>query len=165
MKTNLREFQERLSGRLQRSGDDGAQTNRLGVESAGEPWLIDLHDAAEVCAVPSLTPVPWCQAWLLGVASLRGNLITVVDFAIWRGLGSTRLARASVVVLHERLGISSALVVDKVLGLQAATAVATPSESCRPWATQQFRNSAGRTMMQLDLAVLAKESAFLNAAR
>ena len=70
-----------------RRQDDGAG----GVVAArasnarGERWLIRLADAGEVIAVPPIVPVPLTQRWFLGIANIRGNLFSVIDFAAFLG--------------------------------------------------------------------------------
>ena len=77
---SLHEFQAGLARRLA-----GAQDNRasalLAVQAGKRNWLVDLTEAGEILAVPPLAPVPLAQSWFRGLASVRGNLFGVVDFA------------------------------------------------------------------------------------
>lgn len=46
----------------------------------GQRRLVSDHaHVAEILGVPSVTPVPGAQPWLLGLANVRGNLLAVVD--------------------------------------------------------------------------------------
>src|SRR5205085_2695851 len=68
--------------------------SRLGLACAGTQWLIRLADAGEVIALPSVATVPLTQPWYLGIANIRGNLYSVIDFAGF--LGSPASAAPSV---------------------------------------------------------------------
>src|SRR4051812_18900817 len=84
---DLREFQQELANRLSSKTAAQVESSRLGLQCAGENWLVRLPDAAEVIAVPPIAAVPLTQPWFCGVANIRGNLYTVVDFARFLGRG------------------------------------------------------------------------------
>ena len=80
-KLDLRTFQQELATRLATKTAAQVESSRLGLACGGERWLIRLADAGEVIDVPPIVPVPLTQPWFLGVANIRGNLFSVVDFA------------------------------------------------------------------------------------
>ena len=82
---DLRVFQQELAARLASTTAAQVESSRLGLACGGERWLIRLADAAEVVAMPPLAEVPLTQPWFLGLANIRGNLYTVVDFAEFLG--------------------------------------------------------------------------------
>src|SRR5205823_7479276 len=89
---SLREYQLALSERLQ-SAEAGARLpSRLGVQIGGEGWLVDLEEAAEVIAVPAISPVPLAKPWFRGVANVRGNLYSVSDFRAFLGGEALKVA-------------------------------------------------------------------------
>ena len=53
--------------------------------SATELWLVKLEEAGEVIPVPAMVPVPLTQPWFRGLANIRGNLFSVIDFAAYQG--------------------------------------------------------------------------------
>src|SRR3954447_26348291 len=80
-RTRLREFQAQLVDRMQaaRSGVD-TRVNQLGVMIGQSRWLLNLQEAGEIVPASSITPVPLTRDWFLGLANIRGNLISVIDF-------------------------------------------------------------------------------------
>src|SRR2546423_1455943 len=95
----------------------------LGLACAGQQWLIRLADAGEVIAVPSVATVPLTRPWFLGVANIRGNLYTVIDFGGFLGHAIEPDAPGTtpvrLVLFGPRVGeLRAGLVVPRVLGLR-----------------------------------------------
>ena len=84
---SLRDYQRELAERL-RLADSARSASKLGVQIGEQNWLIDLVEAGEVMPVPPITAVPLTRPWFRGVANVRGNLYSVVDFAEFLGTGS-----------------------------------------------------------------------------
>src|SRR6187551_1031230 len=84
-RTRLREFQAQLVERMQtaRSGED-TRVNQLGVMIGGNRCLLNLQTAGEIVSVGTVTEVPLTQPWFLGLTNIRGNLISVIDFAYFK---------------------------------------------------------------------------------
>lgn len=128
---NLREFQQGVIDRLQAKDRAGDQISTLGVQIAGQNWLVDMCDISEVLPLPQLTPAPFAKPWFLGVANVRGNLYSVTDMAAYQqkgaatSTGSGRALRTSasrLLLVAERHSFNAALLVDGVLGLRNAQA-------------------------------------------
>src|SRR3569832_818938 len=85
-RTRLREFQSQLVERMQaaRSGVD-TRINQLGVMIGQDRWLLSLQEAGEIISVGAITAVPLTHDWFLGLSNIRGNLISVIDFARFQG--------------------------------------------------------------------------------
>ena len=81
---SLQEFQAGLARRLAEARDTRASA-LLAVQAGSRNWLLDLAEAGEILAVPPLAPVPLVHPWFRGLASVRGNLFGVVDFAAFHG--------------------------------------------------------------------------------
>src|SRR5438552_11671344 len=90
-KIDLRVFQQELAARLAGKTAAQVESSRLGIACAGQQWLIRLADAGEVIPVPQLVSVPLTKPWFLGVANVRGNLYSIVDFAGFLGHVPTSL--------------------------------------------------------------------------
>src|SRR6266498_3972473 len=88
-KLDLRSFQQELAARLTSKTAAQVESSRLGLACGGAQWLIRLSDAGEVTAVPPIAIVPMTKPWFLGVANIRGNLYTVIDFSSYLGHGAT----------------------------------------------------------------------------
>lgn len=116
----MREFQTRLVDRMQaaRGGSD-VRAGQLGVLIGDTRWLFDLQQAGEIVAVGALTTVPLTQPWFMGLTNIRGNLISVVDFARFQGGPATQIDKQSrIIAFAPSLGFNGGLLVSKVLGLR-----------------------------------------------
>ena len=164
-KLDLRTFQQELSTRLAAKTAAQVESSRLGLECAGQRWLMRLGDAGEVIAMPTVVPVPLTRPWFLGVANIRGNLCSVIDFSAFLGRepapvsGMTRL-----ILFSARAGETNAgLVVPRVLGLRnlAELAPAAAPADAPAWFAQRWMDGDGNAWQEIDLAGLAHEPAFL----
>lgn len=83
-----------------------------------ETWLAaPRHEVREVIAPPRVTRVPNAQAWLTGVANVRGELMTVIDLPLLLGLPPTPPARGRrVLVLNAKRAAPVGFLVDEVAG-------------------------------------------------
>ncbi|MGB6056469.1 MAG: chemotaxis protein CheW [Burkholderiaceae bacterium] len=165
-RTRLREFQSRLLERMQavRSGSDSG-VSRLGVMLGDSRWLLDLQQAGEIVSVGNITAVPLTQDWYLGLANIRGNLTSVIDFARFQGLAPSAIDKESrIVAFAPALSFNSALLVSRVLGLRnvADMELRTAEAGAAPWAGQQYVDRDAQLWTQLDLSLLVQDSRFLH---
>ena len=160
---SLRDYQRELAERL-RLADSARSASKLGVQVGSETWLIDLVEAGEVIPVPAITHVPLTRPWFRGVANVRGNLYSVVDFAAFVGVGSVELSeRSRLVLLGERLRSAAALLVDRSLGLRNPDQLhARPMEGQAAWVRAQYNDAGGGAWKELDVAQLVQHEQFLN---
>jgi twitching motility protein PilI len=155
---NLREFQQRVIERLQDKNLSAARISTLGVQIAGQNWLVEMTDISEVLPLPSLTPAPFVKPWFLGVANVRGNLYGVTDMAAYQhgGAASGGLDNR-VLLVAERYAFNAALLVDRVLGLRDA----------RNWQQEGdgeqtgYRDEQGTHWRKLDVPGLLEQAEFL----
>ena len=62
---------------------------------------ISAGTVAEVIAPPAVTPLPGTPEWLLGIANLRGDIISVVDLQkLWGKNCESQSSRLKLVVLN-----------------------------------------------------------------
>ncbi|HZS67025.1 MAG TPA: chemotaxis protein CheW [Burkholderiales bacterium] len=160
---SLREYQLALSERLQNAEAGAALPSKLGFQVAGEGWLIELRDAAEVIEVPPISPVPLARGWFKGVANVRGNLYSVSDFSAFLGAEPVKLgAEARLLVLSERFRCGAALLIERSLGLRALGALVPESVAApAPWVRAQYSDAEGRRWKELDVAALVQQEPFL----
>ena len=129
-----------------------------------EKWCVPLHQVSEVIPVPQTVPVPLTHSWFRGVANVRGNLYSMVDFAAFQGaepIGPGMERR--VILVSERLMGGAGLLVSRMLGLRSAeqfNAAAKPA-GAPPWVGAAFVDAAGTTGLELDLPALVREQRFL----
>ena len=123
----LRELQVRLAGRVQAARVEGLSVSSwLAVEAAGQSYLLPLAQSGEIFPWVVVQPVPYTQAWFLGVANLRGGLVGVVDLAGLLGSPVQRteqmLAESSLLAFNTALDVNAALLVDRLAGLRGTEA-------------------------------------------
>jgi len=167
-KLNLRAFQQELATRLAAKTTAQVEQSRLGLACAGSQWLVRLADAGEVIAVPTVATVPLTRSWYLGIANIRGNLYSVIDFGGFLGHeveppmpGS---APARLVLFGPRVGeLRAGLVVNRVLGLRnLVELVRGDAASDAPaWYGARWTDREGGTWQEIDLALLAQDPGFL----
>ena len=88
----------------------------IGFRVGSRLLVSGIDEINELLAVPSLTPVPGTQPWLLGVANVRGTLVPVIDFARFLfGERTQQSERARLLVVRQGGG-NVALLVDEVFG-------------------------------------------------
>ena len=166
-KLDLRSFQQELAARLATKTAAQVELSRLGLAGGGAQWLIRLADAGEVITVPTVATVPLTQPWFLGIANIRGNLYSVIDFGGF--LGGERSAagaagQSRLVLFGPRTGeLRAGIVVQRVLGLRnlAELAPASPPTDAPEWYGQRWMDADGGAWQEIDLARLAQDSGFL----
>lgn len=155
---NLREFQQDLIDRMQAKGRAGGQISTLGVQIAGQNWLVDMHDLSGIAPLPSLTAAPLVRPWFLGMINVRGVLYGVTDLAAYQQRGKASGAAANrVLLVAERHAFNAALLVERVLGLRNARAW-TQSEA---GGQVQYRDEQGNAWNRLDITGLLGQPEFL----
>lgn len=73
-------------------------------------------EVVEILSMPALTPVPGSQAWLLGVANVRGNLLPVVDLKQFLEGERTVLHEGQRVLVVRQPGGDVAVTIDEMYG-------------------------------------------------
>lgn len=164
---SLREFQQALSERIQRSSAQPIGTTRLAVQVGGQNWLIDLADISEVIAPPPVTSVPLTHSWFLGITNIRGRLYTVVDLPAYAGLGATSMHAGNRLLLtHTRFSAQAALLVDQALGLRNLEQMQRdPDVAQARWNNERYRDEAGTLWHNVDLDSLVNHAEFLAAGK
>jgi purine-binding chemotaxis protein CheW len=118
----------------------------------------------EVGRVPKITAVPRMPAWLRGVTSLRGDIVSVVDVRTFLGLEATSLhtGRLLVVRLPDE-EFSVALLVDEVqqiasVPVDAVKPPASPLEGALAPFLTGVTETGGRLVVVLDLERLLRSA-------
>jgi len=102
------------SGTSQRDRDNtwGGVVFRLGPHRL----TVGITEVDEILPLPQSTPVPGATDWLLGLANVRGNLVTIVDLG-WFLFGSrTPITARTRLILTRLQGRYLGLIVDEVFG-------------------------------------------------
>jgi twitching motility protein PilI len=108
------------------------------------------------------------QPWFLGLANIRGNLYSVVDFAGFLGRGAVvphgTGGQSRLILFGPRAGdFRVGILVQSVLGLRnvAELAMTSPTGDAPGWYGQRWMDAEGGAWQEFDLARLAEDSAFL----
>ena len=168
----LRELQSRLASRLQTARAQGVGLSWLAVEAAGNRYLLPLHQSGEIFPWESAHPVPYTQAWFLGVANLRGGLFSVVELAgfiaMSKGQGTSQAATRTdnyLVAFNTALEVNCALLVEKLVGLRSVDSFARsspPDSGALPFFGNTYADEAGAIWQEIDLQQLASQPHFLS---
>lgn len=149
-------------------------SNRLGLQIGQRRVLVDLADAGEILAVPTITPVPLTKAWYRGLANVRGNLIGIVDLSIFAGGPATPIDKDSrVLAFASEFLFSSGILVSRMLGLRSAADLgpatdgepASGADLYAPWLRARLVDAQGVLWDELDLAALTSDERFLQIGR
>jgi twitching motility protein PilI len=163
-RTGLREFQLSVAEKLRTAATRTAAASKLGFQVGAENWFVALHQVNEVIPVPSLVPVPRTQSWFRGVANVRGNLYSMVDFAAFQGSEPTTSGmERRVILVSDRLIGGAGLLVSRMLGLrnpEQFTALPRPADA-PAWVGGAYSDAGGVRWLELDLLALAGEQRFL----
>jgi twitching motility protein PilI len=163
-RTGLREFQIAVAERLRTASSRTAVASRLGFQVGADNWFVSLQQVSEVIPVPQSVPVPLTHSWFRGVANVRGNLYSMIDFSAFQGGDpiSSGMERR-VILINERLVGGSGLLVSRMLGLRNPEQfnVAVKPAEAPPWVGGAFTDAGGTRWLELDLPALVREQRFL----
>src|SRR3984885_11045399 len=98
-----------------RAGGAGKRTEYLAFGLAGETYAVRIAQLAEILRPPPITEVPRAPSTVLGVISVRGKLVTVVDLRRRFHLPEAPIDRKSRILLGDLgKGEQLGLLVDEV---------------------------------------------------
>jgi len=177
-KETLREFQSRLTRRLQSAQTAGVAASWLAVHAGQQALLFPLSHAGEIFAWAPVQRVPYVKPWFLGVANLRGGLFGVIDLAAFLPAGASpdqappppvartdaALAQCRLVALNPLLEARCTLLVDHLAGLRTPDTF-TRSDACVAGSPDYYGHvyidAEGRQWQEINLQKLADSPAFL----
>jgi twitching motility protein PilI len=163
-RTGLREFQLSVAERIRTASTRAALASRLGFQVGADNWFVPLNQVNEVIPTPAILPVPLTHSWFRGVANVRGNLYSIVDFSAFGGaepIGPGPERR--VILISERLVPGCGILVSRMLGLrnpEQFTAAPRPAD-LPAWAVAAYTDAGGTRWLELDLPALVREQRFL----
>jgi purine-binding chemotaxis protein CheW len=148
--------------RLPIAPDSGNEVEVLACRVCNERYAVETRHLRAVQWVNGMTPVPCTPSFVLGIVSVRGEIVTLLDLAAMIGLGALSTdavspERGMPVLLLGLPGLRSGLVVDEVLGVERMKlAGLQPSLSGREFA----RGVAPDNTVLLDLEALFASGRF-----
>lgn len=166
------DLQKRLEERLRNARSGGVGPSWLAVEAGAGKFLFPLTHAGEIFAASAAHAVPYTQPWFRGVASLRGRVFGVVDFAAFVS-GERRQARPKteaardkphLVALNAVFDVNCALLVDRLAGLRGAdvfTASVPAPAPAPPYFGHLYTDQGGDQWQEINLQLLSQQPEFL----
>jgi purine-binding chemotaxis protein CheW len=97
-----------------RAGEAGTRTEYLAFVLAGETYAVPIGQLAEILRPPPITEVPRAALTVVGVVSVRGRLVTVIDLRLRLRLPASPIDRRSRILLVETSTEHIGLLVDEV---------------------------------------------------
>lgn len=142
---------------------------RLALRLGTWNLLFSMDNVTEIIPAPRITRVPGVKRWLLGIANLRGRVISVSDMRDFlTGRPTPHLPGSQVVVI--RAGEwDYGLLVDEIVGMRhfgpqhRLPALDAVDASLRPYVIEAFLNE-NQYWLVFNTTKLLADSAFLNAA-
>lgn len=129
----------------------------------------NIDQVHEFLPIPAFTPVPGTKPWILGLANVRGDLLTIVDLAWFlNGQRSTVSMRTRLLAASLR-GRPVGLMVDEVFGQrhfirdESMKSRLPKSSPLQRFVHKQYR-SGKDVWKELDLDILFSTAEFLNGA-
>ncbi|MEA5445250.1 chemotaxis protein CheW [Gammaproteobacteria bacterium AB-CW1] len=114
-----RRCRQAAAGRQQEATlETGDEWVGVGMRMGEHNILVPREEVREVLPMPDLARVPGARAWLLGLANVRGQLLSVVDLRQLGGGESTPLDRRSRVIAVKHPEIPAGLLVSEVRGFR-----------------------------------------------
>lgn len=139
---------------------------RLALRLGSWNLLFSMDDVAEIVPLLRITQVPGVKRWLLGIANLRGKVISVSDLRDFlTGRPTPQLPSSQVVVVRAG-GWDYGLLVDEVIGMRhfgpqhRLAAMDSVEEGLRPYVTEAFLND-GQYWLAFNAGKLLADPGFL----
>lgn len=165
----LLDYDQRALGAAEADAGSVTQGDWAGLafRIGDDPLVCGTDRVYESLPMPRITRVPGTKSFILGLANVRGNLITVIDLGCFLDgsptpvTGSTRLLSATL------RGRPVGLLVDEVFGQRNfmsgdAQPPTVPEGSPLAGLVRKQHRSGTETWQELDLAILFSQPEFLD---
>jgi purine-binding chemotaxis protein CheW len=93
---------------------DEKRVEYLAFILGGETYAVRIEDVGEILKPPPITPVPRADRLVLGIMSVRGRLVTVIDIRCRFGHAESTLGRRNRILLVDIDGETTGALVDEV---------------------------------------------------
>lgn len=164
-KRNQQRAQEKTPGEMQPASKRGRLAVRVGT------WrlLFSMDDVTEIIPVPRVTQVPGVRDWLLGIANLRGTVVSVIDLYRFFCEEPTSLGASSRLIVVVAGEWSYGLLVDEVIGMRhfnpgnKLSSLDAVHDQLRPYLAEGFEIEQ-QQWLSFNVDPFLNEPKFLNAA-
>ena len=129
----------------------------------------NLEQVHEFLPIPAFTPVPGTKPWILGLANVRGDLLTIVDLAWFLNGERSAVSMRTRLLAASLRGRPVGLLVDEVFGQrhfvsdEGKKPRLPKSSPLKNFVHRQYR-SGNDVWQELDLETLFSTAEFLNGA-
>jgi twitching motility protein PilI len=169
----LLDIDQRGRERARASATEIVQTaalrGNLAVRLADQYLMLAMDEISEIIPLPAITSVPGVKPWLMGIANLRGTVISVVNLGQFLSGKASMPAAGSRVVVVKSGEWSYGLLIDEVVGMrhfppeaQVAPAAVTKA-ALQPYVSAAYRGE-GKTWLAFSIAALVADAVFADAA-
>jgi twitching motility protein PilI len=141
----------------------------LAFRLSGTRLVCGMDRVFESLPVPGITRVPGAKAFILGLANVRGDLMTVIDLGCYLGNGRTTTTSRSRLLSASLRGRPVGLLVDEVFGqrnFMSSDADEAPQAAGTTMAglIRRQRRSGSESWQELDIDALFGAPEFLDGA-
>jgi len=134
-----------------------------------ERLACSMQQVHEFLPIPSFTPVPGTKPWILGLANVHGDLLTIIDLSWYLNDERSKLSMRTRLLVASLRGRPVGLLVDEVFGQrqfvsdEGDKARLPASSPLKDFVHKQYR-SGQDVWHELDLDTLFSTTEFLNGA-
>jgi purine-binding chemotaxis protein CheW len=139
-------------------GAAGHDDQHIVFTLAGIDYAVPMAGVVEIGRASNITPMPNVPEWLLGVANVRGDIISMVNLGTFFSLDQgAQTADSRLLVVRSRSGdMATGLLVEKVKGIRSISekGIMAPASTFENRLTPYLRGLAendGRLLVLLDL--------------
>lgn len=165
----LREMEERARALVQTPPPSTSAQRWVGLllRIGEQRMLVATTEIREVFSFrrhPKPSPVPGAKTWLKGLASLRGELLSIVDLGEYLQHTACQTTNGARVIVTKHPNVRAGLLVDEVVGLrQYANSQRSAAPPDLAWASAAFASAEG-VFPVLSIDGLGLNPEFCNAA-
>jgi len=168
----LADYERRLSeagARMPAQEEARDRWSGIGFRVGDARFVASMDEVREVLDPPNCARVPGTRSWFLGVANVRGTLVSVMDLHGFSIGGRSPQGQNARVLMYNREGVAAAFRVDDVLGMQRfymdeQASVAVDAGALAPYVADGFRRGEEEWPV-LNLAAFVASKDFLEIAR
>lgn len=140
----------------------------IGFMLGGEQYVAHMAEVVEILQLPKVTRVPGVKSWVLGIANVRGRMVSVMDLNGVLGFPSKGNWRSQRVLVIEHNDYLTGLVVDAVLGMQSfpvdrESEAENVRDGLKTFVTKAFERD-GRAWSVMEFEALLQSPEFLDIA-
>lgn len=141
----------------------------IGFRLGRSNLMSSIAEVNEILPPPMMTLVPGVKPWLLGIANVRGNLVSVIDLRLFVTGERTPMGERARILVAKQAGGAVGLLVDEVLGQRTLTDENVPIAAERTedpvahYVTHRYEID-GTVWGVFSMAALMKVPAFVQAA-